>query len=258
MVLDGRLLCFVEASSLARSVGVECAILLCHNIHSLLRCVSLSLPLSLADNPIQCSCDTQELWEWLRNHLKLILSPMNRNNDAQLSGSTPGNSLVSLHGRTKQEDEQPQQQPSYGSSSRSGTFFEGRGDSHAGQPTEELLGDEGFPYGSDSEFYASHLQCDQPASLQGNILMDMEPHRFCDAPLILKVAIQDIQPYAVHVSWQTREHSGLHGYHVVYRSMEGDYSHEVSETYSIRSSPSLWLAISRHKSSSGWNCGGFN
>lgn len=95
--------------------------------------------------------------------------------------------------------------------------------------SDDLLGDEGFLENTESEFYASHLRCDQPASLRGRILMEMEPHRFCDAPLILKVAIQDIQPYAVHVSWQTREHSGLHGYHVVYRSMEGAFSTEVSD-----------------------------
>lgn len=96
----------------------------------------------------------------------------------------------------------------------------------------EFLGDERFAVADGtgaSEFFSSHLRCDQPAKLRGRILMEMEPHRFCDAPLILKVAIQDIQPYSVHVSWQTREHSGLHGYHVVYRSMEdGGDSNEVS------------------------------
>lgn len=85
---------------------------------------------------------------------------------------------------------------------------------------DEFLGDEGFGVadGNDvSGFFSSHLRCDQPTGLAGKGLLEMEPHRFCDAPLILKVAIQDIQPYSVLVSWQTREHSGLHGYHVVYR-----------------------------------------
>lgn len=40
-------------------------------------------------------------------------------------------------------------------------------------------------------------------------------------PLILKLAIQDIQPYSVLVSWQSREHTGLHGYHVIYHSLDG-------------------------------------
>jgi hypothetical protein len=48
----------------------------------------------------------------------------------------------------------------------------------------------------------------------------MEPQDFCDAPLIMKLAIQDIQPYSVLVSWQSREHSGLNGYQVIYHSLE--------------------------------------
>lgn len=49
----------------------------------------------------------------------------------------------------------------------------------------------------------------------------MEPQAFCDIPLILKLAIQDIQPYSVLVSWQSREHSGLHGYQIIYHSLDG-------------------------------------
>lgn len=55
----------------------------------------------------------------------------------------------------------------------------------------------------------------------------MEPKEFCDAPLIMKLAIQDIQPYSVLVSWQGREHSGLSGFQVVYHSM--DSNDEVSK-----------------------------
>lgn len=48
----------------------------------------------------------------------------------------------------------------------------------------------------------------------------MEPQQFCDAPLIPKIAIQDIQPYSVIVSWQTtREHLGLSGYEIVYHAI---------------------------------------
>lgn len=200
MVLEGRRVCDFIASP------YSCSALL-----------SLSLFLSPADNPIQCSCDTQELWEWLRNHLKLILSPMNRNTDGELASSVTGNGP---NGKGKASL----------SAIRHGQFTLGaEAPATPSQSSDDLLGDEGFLENTESEFYASHLRCDQPASLRGRILMEMEPHRFCDAPLILKVAIQDIQPYAVHVSWQTREHSGLHGYHVVYRSMEGAFSTEVSD-----------------------------
>lgn len=52
----------------------------------------------------------------------------------------------------------------------------------------------------------------------------MEPQQFCDAPLIPKIAIQDIQPYSVIVSWQSREHLGLNGYEIVYHAIVGDGS----------------------------------
>lgn len=43
---------------------------------------------------------------------------------------------------------------------------------------------------------------------------------FSHFQLIMKLAIQDIQPYSVLVSWQSREHSGLSGYQVIYHSLE--------------------------------------
>lgn len=50
--------------------------------------------------------------------------------------------------------------------------------------------------------------------------MELEPPRFCSTPLVMKLAIQDIQPFSVVVSWQSRNHSGLHGYNVAYRSLD--------------------------------------
>uniref|UniRef100_A0A182W658 Fibronectin type-III domain-containing protein n=1 Tax=Anopheles minimus TaxID=112268 RepID=A0A182W658_9DIPT len=97
--------------------------------------------LRLEDNPLVCSCDTQELWEWLSDHRK-------------------------------------------------------------------------WARGYDN------VRCEQPAEVQGKLLLTMEPQEFCDVPLILKIAIQDIQPYSVLVSWQSREHSGLHGYHIIYHSLD--------------------------------------
>jgi hypothetical protein len=97
-------------------------------------------------NPIHCSCESQELWEWLHDHLKWNL-------------------LDGLSGK-------------------------------------------------------SLLNCNQPEQLKGKDFLKMEPQDFCDAPLIMKLAIQDIQPYSVLVSWQSREHSGLSGYQVIYHSLE--------------------------------------
>ncbi|XP_055597935.1 chaoptin [Uranotaenia lowii] len=97
--------------------------------------------LRLEENPLVCSCDTQELWEWLADHRK----------------------------------------------------WTGTGE---------------------------NVRCEQPPEVHGKNLLAMEPQEFCDVPLILKIAIQDIQPYSVLVSWQSREHSGLHGYHVIFHSLD--------------------------------------
>ena len=68
----------------------------------------------------------------------------------------------------------------------------------------------------------NHLRCEQPSELRGKIFAKMEPQQFCDAPLIPKIAIQDIQPYSVVVSWQSREHLGLNGYEIVYHASGGE------------------------------------
>lgn len=101
---------------------------------------------SISGNPIHCSCESQELWEWLHDHLKWKL-------------------LDAMSGK-------------------------------------------------------SQLNCNQPEKLMGKDFLKIEPQDFCDAPLIMKLAIQDVQPYSVVVSWQSREHSGLSGYQVIYHSLE--------------------------------------
>lgn len=64
------------------------------------------------------------------------------------------------------------------------------------------------------------LRCQQPPELQGLVFLELDPHAFCSAPLVLKLAIQDIQPFSVLVSWQSRNHSGIRGYQVAYHTME--------------------------------------
>lgn len=65
------------------------------------------------------------------------------------------------------------------------------------------------------------LRCEQPPELRGRIFLDLNPEQFCDQPLVIKLGIQDIQPFSVLVSWQSRNHSGLHGYQVAYYSING-------------------------------------
>jgi len=114
---------------------------------------------SLTENPLHCGCESQELWEWLRDHQKLV------------SGVGGGRSR-----------------------GRNGV---GVGDVEGGL-----------------------LRCEQPPELRGLIFLDLDPHAFCSAPLVLKLAIQDIQPFSVLVSWQSRNHSGLHGYQVAYHALD--------------------------------------
>lgn len=64
----------------------------------------------------------------------------------------------------------------------------------------------------------NYLRCEHPTELRGKVFGRMEPQQFCDAPLIPKMAIQDIQPYSVVVSWQSRDHLGLNGFEIVYHA----------------------------------------
>lgn len=64
------------------------------------------------------------------------------------------------------------------------------------------------------------LKCEHPEELRGNIFIELDPDQFCDQPMVVRLGIQDIQPFSVLVSWQSRNHSGLHGYQVAYYSID--------------------------------------
>lgn len=112
---------------------------------------------------MSCSCDSQELWEWLRDHQKLV----ERQNSLE-------------------------------------------------------------------------LKCEHPAELRGRVFLDLDPEQFCDQPMVIKLGIQDIQPFSVLVSWQSRNHSGLHGYQVAYYSL--DAADEIRGKLLDRTSRSLKLS----------------
>ncbi|XP_046613939.1 protein artichoke [Neodiprion virginianus] len=111
------------------------------------------------ENPLHCGCESQELWEWLRDHQKLV-----------------------------------------------GGVGRGRGRGRGGVGVGDVEG--------------GLLRCEQPPELRGLVFLDLDPHAFCSAPLVLKLAIQDIQPFSVLVSWQSRNHSGLYGYQVAYHALD--------------------------------------
>lgn len=105
-----------------------------------------------ADNPLICNCDSEELWEWLKDHRKLMKQPEN------------------------------------------------------------------------------HLmKCHSPDRLAGKVFIELDPEQFCNQPMVVKLAIQDIQPFSVLVSWQSRNHSGLYGYQIAYYST--DSVEEVSSIF---------------------------
>ena len=73
------------------------------------------------------------------------------------------------------------------------------------------------------------LRCEKPPELRGLVFLDLDPHVFCSTPLVFKLAIQDIQPFSVVVSWQSRNHTGLNGYQVTYHAL--DNIDEVHNTF---------------------------
>lgn len=63
---------------------------------------------------------------------------------------------------------------------------------------------------------SSNLRCEHPEELHGYSFLKITSQKLCDIPLVIRVAIQDIQTYSVIVSWQSRNQSGLNGYQVAY------------------------------------------
>lgn len=129
-----------------------------------------------------CSCDSQELWQWLSDHPKWA---------ADDGGSINSNTIGSG-----------------GGGNGGGTGGVGGG------------GNNGASGNSGSTSNSHSLKCEQPNQVRGKRFLQMQPKEFCDEPLIVKVAIQDIQPFSVLVSWQGRENSGITGYQVIYQSLD--------------------------------------
>jgi len=86
------------------------------------------------------------------------------------------------------------------------------------------------------------LICHYPPELQGHKFMELEPPAFCAVPVVLKLAIQDIQPYSIFVSWKGRNHTGLHGYRVAYYPIEDpDYPAAVISSAAVTPNVSYLL-----------------
>ncbi|XP_011498192.1 PREDICTED: chaoptin-like [Ceratosolen solmsi marchali] len=140
------------------------------------------------ENPLHCNCESQELWEWLRDHQKLIRSSSSDGGDRE----SDNNHIRNQHSN-----------------------------------------------GINTNYITGFLRCDQPPELRGLVFLDLEPRKFCSAPVIPKVSIQDIQPYSILVSWQSRNYSGVHGYEVIFYAL--DNSDEIHSTILEATSRSVRL-----------------
>ncbi|XP_071443356.1 chaoptin-like [Hetaerina americana] len=130
--------------------------------------------LSAEENPLHCSCDSQELWAWLHDHERVLAASTGAGGDLGEGGD--------------------------------GAYGEGEGGSDQPSPGRSG-GEDGANSGTTS--VAGGLRCESPPELRGEAFMELEPPRFCSSPLVMKLAIQDIQTFSVVVSWQGRDDNGI-------------------------------------------------
>jgi len=89
-----------------------------------------------------------------------------------------------------------------------------------------------------SDHSSKGLVCEYPPELRGQKFIELEPPAFCAIPVVLKLAIQDIQPYSLFVSWKGRNHTGLHGYRVAYYPIE-DPDYPAAAISSVVATPNV-------------------
>lgn len=61
-----------------------------------------------------------------------------------------------------------------------------------------------------------NLRCEHPEDIHGYRFLELPHQKLCDVPIVIRIAIQDIQTYSVVVSWQSRNQTGLNGFQVAY------------------------------------------
>lgn len=63
---------------------------------------------------------------------------------------------------------------------------------------------------------SKNLRCEHPEQIRNHSFIGLPSQKLCDIPIIIRLAIQDIQTYSVIVTWQSRNQNGLNGYQVAY------------------------------------------
>ncbi|KAG7154102.1 artichoke-like 4 [Homarus americanus] len=81
------------------------------------------------------------------------------------------------------------------------------------------------------------ITCDLPETLRGQSFLLMSSSTFCPQPVILRLAIQDIQSQSLLVSWQASNSSAVYGFKVTYQTPDGE-----AAGAEVTSSPTLGLA----------------
>lgn len=89
---------------------------------------------------------------------------------------------------------------------------------------------------------SKNLRCELPPGLRARYFLKLNPSEFCETPLVIKLTIQDIRPSSIIVSWQSRNHSDIYGYRVVFSTI-------TNEKYTDNTTVSTYLSLR-----SGVNC----
>ncbi|XP_066967259.1 chaoptin-like [Macrobrachium rosenbergii] len=93
--------------------------------------------------------------------------------------------------------------------------------------------------------HPNSIYCDLPERLRGQPFLQLSASAFCPQPLILRLAIQDIQSQSFLVTWQAANTSTVYGYKVTYQAMnQEDESDEdlVGNRLTVHSSPTIGLS----------------
>ncbi|KAK7085438.1 hypothetical protein SK128_027135 [Halocaridina rubra] len=87
--------------------------------------------------------------------------------------------------------------------------------------------------------------CDLPETLRSQSFLHLSASAFCPQPLILRLAIQDIQSQSLLVSWQAMNSSAVYGFKVTYQALDEEENSGIKEERhleSIQTSPTLALS----------------
>ncbi|XP_068228417.1 protein artichoke-like [Palaemon carinicauda] len=93
--------------------------------------------------------------------------------------------------------------------------------------------------------HPNSIYCDLPERLRGQPFLQLSASAFCPQPLILRLAIQDIQSQSFLVTWQAANTSTVYGYKVTYQAMSQESESDedlIENRLTVQSSPTIGLS----------------